>query len=297
MALRARACAGLVGGVPEQAEGLLFVAERVGVTALVLGDPAEGVAGEGLAGAVAEMPAQPQACRQVAAGLPVVGQPDAGGGDGPAGRGLPGHVTQAGRGGQRGALGSGPFVPVPAAVQELGHRPGQYPGAGIAAGIGGQADTAEEDLVLCFEPGQCLLVAVEAPGNDARAGRGERRHRHAMGVEQQGGGMAGVQVVVEHALDGGLAPGFWFVPGGLLGGVGAQQIVQAVAARDMLGGQVGHGQRVQRCPRAVVPGAQQGGCRRDADVGAGVDAEQPEHLRGRLARGAGRTRRTPSARR
>jgi hypothetical protein len=79
----------------------------------------------------------------VTAGLPEVGQPDAGGGDGPAGRGLPGQVTQASRGSQRDALGGGPFVPVPAAVQELGHRPGQYPGAAIAAGLGGQADIAE----------------------------------------------------------------------------------------------------------------------------------------------------------
>lgn len=49
----------------------------------MLGDPAEGVAGQGLAGAVAELAAQSQEYRQVAAGLPVVGQPNAGGGNGP----------------------------------------------------------------------------------------------------------------------------------------------------------------------------------------------------------------------
>ena len=96
--------AGRVGGGAEQSEGLLPVAERVAVTALVLGDPAKGDAGEGLAGAVAELPLQPQTYRQVTAGLPVVAQPETGDGEGPAGRGLPGHVTQPGRGGQRGAL-------------------------------------------------------------------------------------------------------------------------------------------------------------------------------------------------
>ena len=39
--------------------------------------------GHGLAGAVAELAAQSQEYRQVAAGLPVVGQPNADGGNGP----------------------------------------------------------------------------------------------------------------------------------------------------------------------------------------------------------------------
>ena len=41
----------------------------------MLGDLAEAVAGQGLAGAVAELAAQSQEYRQVAAGLLVVGQP------------------------------------------------------------------------------------------------------------------------------------------------------------------------------------------------------------------------------
>ena len=53
--------------------------------------------------------------------------------------------------------------------------------------------------MFCFEPGQRLLVVHEGFGRDAGAGRGECQDRHAMGVEQQGGGMAGVQVVIQHA--------------------------------------------------------------------------------------------------
>jgi hypothetical protein len=165
---------------------------------------------------------------------------------------------------------------VPTAVQELAHRPGQYPGAGIVADLGGQADTAEEDLVLCFEPGQCLLVVIEAFGSDAGAGCGKRRHRHAIGVHQQGGGMAGVQVVIEHALDDCPSLGCRLVFGGLLGGVSAQQIVQAVAAGNMFGGQVGHGQRIERGTRAVLTDAQQRRRRGGGDVGTGMDAQQPE---------------------
>jgi hypothetical protein len=82
-----------VVGVPEQAEGLLLVPKRIGVMALVLGNPSQGVASEGLPGAVAELLVQPQACREVAMSLLIVRQPDACGGDGPAGRGLPGEVT------------------------------------------------------------------------------------------------------------------------------------------------------------------------------------------------------------
>jgi hypothetical protein len=105
------------------------------------------------------------------AGLLVAGQLDARGGDGPAGP-QPARPSRPGgwRRSARHALGGCSFVPVPAAVQELGHRPGQYPGAGIAAGLGGQADTAEQNLVLCFEPGQRLLLASQVLGCDAGAG-------------------------------------------------------------------------------------------------------------------------------
>ena len=48
----------------------------------MLGNPAEGVAGQGLAGAVAELARSRRNAAQVAAGLPVVGQPNAGGGNG-----------------------------------------------------------------------------------------------------------------------------------------------------------------------------------------------------------------------
>jgi hypothetical protein len=44
----------------------------------------------------------------------------------------------------------------------------------------------------------------------------------------------------------------------------------------MLGGQAGHGQRVERGTRAVLPDTQQGGHRGGGDVGAGTDAQKPE---------------------
>ena len=72
----------------EQAEGLLGVAERVGVAALVPGHPAERLVDPGLAGAVTELAVQLQACGEVGAGLVVVGEPGAGVAEGPGSRGL-----------------------------------------------------------------------------------------------------------------------------------------------------------------------------------------------------------------
>ena len=47
-----------------------------------------------------------------------------------------------------------------------------------------------------------------------------------------------VQVVVEHPADGGVALRFAAGVAGLLGGVGAQQVVQGVPAGETLGDQV-----------------------------------------------------------
>jgi hypothetical protein len=56
----------------EQLEGLLGVAERGVIVALVLGYPAKVLMDAGLTGAVVELPVQLEALRQVGAGLSVV---------------------------------------------------------------------------------------------------------------------------------------------------------------------------------------------------------------------------------
>ena len=67
---------------------------------------------------------------------------------------------------------------------------------------------------------------------------------------------------------------------GLLGGVGTQQVVEGVPAGDVLGDQVGAGQFAQQVAGVGLSYGGEAGGGGDADVGAGVDAQQPEHPRG-----------------
>src|SRR5262249_59521624 len=90
------------------------------------------------------------------------------------------------------------------------------------------------------------------PGGGTGPGRGED-DRLDCWVQQAGGTGGGVQVVVEHPADGGVAAGLADGVLGLFGGVGAQQVVAGVPAGEGLGGQVGAGQ--------VAPQAAGGGPR------------------------------------
>ncbi len=69
--------------------------------------------------------------------------------------------------------------------------------------------------------------------------------------------------------------------GGLLTGVRAQQVMNGVSAREVLGGQAGPGQLGQRLACLVGGNAGQAGGGRAGDVRARVHAQQPEHSRRR----------------
>src|ERR1700751_5020042 len=99
--------------------------EHVGVAALTFGSHAETLVDLGLAEAVAELLVQCEARGEVATSLIMVAEVGAGVGQETAGYGLGGGVSQAGRGGQRRSLGRGPFLPVPAGLQEVRHGPGE----------------------------------------------------------------------------------------------------------------------------------------------------------------------------
>ena len=115
----------------------------------------------------------------------------------------------------------------------------------VEPGPGGEGDGGEQDLVLGLEPGQGLPVIGGLLGSGAGPGRGEG-DRLLGWVQQEGGAGGGVQVVVEHPADG-LAPvGVAVGVVGLLGGVGAQQVVEGVPAGDVLGDQVRAGQLAQQ---------------------------------------------------
>ena len=74
------------------------------------------------------------------------------------------------------------------------------------------------------------------------------------------------------------------VAAGLLGGVRADQVVQGVPARGVLGDQVGTGQLGEVPAGLRQPDTGQAGCGGARDVRAGVQAEQPEHPGGAAVR-------------
>jgi hypothetical protein len=133
----------------------------------------------------------------------------------------------------------------------------------------------EQDGVFGGEPvhrlplvGQ-LLLDDSGPGlreGDAVAGR----------VQQPVGGVRGVQVVVEHAMGGGVELRVGVVATGEVGRVGVQQVVQGVPVRRVLSEEVRLGQLGQLGQQMFDAvgrdgGEARGGGRRD--VGAGVVAQ------------------------
>jgi hypothetical protein len=116
---------------------------------------------------------------------------------------------------------------------------------GVEPRSGRDGHGREQDLPLGLEPGQRLRVIGGLPGSGAGAGRG-KDHRLLGWLQQEGGAGGGVQVVVEHSSDGGIALGLVGCLVGLLGGVGAQQVMEGVPARNVLGDQVRAGQLAQQ---------------------------------------------------
>src|SRR5580692_3291004 len=195
--------------------------------------------------AVAEPLVQREAAGVVATGLIMVAEAGAGVRQEAAGEGLRGGVTHAGRGGQSYALGRDPFLKVPTRFQKGRQGPGELPGVAVEPGSGGEGEGGEQDLVLGLEPGPRLRVIGGLPGSGAGAGR--REDDRLLGwVQQYGGARGGMQVVVEHPANGLTPAGVAVGALGLLGGVGAQQVVERVPAGNVLGDQVRAGQPLQQ---------------------------------------------------
>jgi hypothetical protein len=123
---------------------------------------------------------------------------------------------------------------MPAVLQEGLHCPGELPGVAAGPAAVGEGNSGEQDLVLGLEPGQRLPVVGGRLGDGAGAGRGES-DEVTYRMQQQGGLACGVQVVVEDPADSCLALGLAVGVAGLGVGVGAEQVVEGIPARDMLG--------------------------------------------------------------
>jgi hypothetical protein len=145
-------------------------------------------------------------------------------------------------------------------------------------GLGGEGGSGEKDLVLGLEPGHCLLVFGGPLRSGARPGRGEG-DRLTHRVQQGGSPVGGVQVVVEGPADGFAPFGLGVGVTGLGGGVSPEQVVEGVPAGGVLGDQVDSGQLAQQPAGLGLACSSEAGGGWDGDVGAGVQAEQPEHPR------------------
>jgi hypothetical protein len=133
---------------------------------------------------------------------------------------LPLQVGQAQAGRQRGLLGAQVIVPVSPPVEKAREGRRQLAGVGVEARPDGQGDDREQYPVLGLEPGHRLRVV----GDVFRAHPGLRRDQGDR-VEvrgQQGRGMCGVQVMIEHPADGRTALRLAVLGDGPLRGVGAE---------------------------------------------------------------------------
>ncbi|MCP9951979.1 hypothetical protein LUX33_28435 [Actinomadura madurae] len=190
-----------------------------------------------------------------------------------------GVARPAGRG-QRGPPGLGLVVPAALPVQEDEQRPRQMADVPVEHEFGGELQGGEERGALGRGPGQRLVGCGESGDGHPRAGRAGR-HGLDVPVEVPRGGVRGVHVVVDDAVPRGLPVGV----DGLaeFGRVGAQQVVAGVAARGVLGQQVGTGQVGQRNPHPRGRDAREAGGGADRALGAGMQpGHQPEQPRRRL---------------
>ena len=122
------------------------------------------------------------------------------------------------------------------------------------------------------------LLVRHLGGQHARLRAGELQ-RGPERAEPVRGRHRRVQVVVEYPVHRGPALGLRVVPLGLVGRVGAEQVVEREPGGQVLGHHVGPGQLAQRGARVGAGHPGQAGRRRQRDVGAGMHAEQAEHPR------------------
>jgi hypothetical protein len=103
---------------------------------------------------------------------------------------------------------------------------------GVEPGGGGVVDGGQQDSVLDGEPGQRLLMVGERFGcyTGLRRDEGDRVSSR---IQQPVGGVRGVQVVVKHTADGGVAL-LVGVSVGEFCGISAEQVVEGVPAGGRL---------------------------------------------------------------
>jgi len=158
----------------------------------------------GFADVVADSRGKVECPLELGLGVVVTAQVNVDAGKQAVGADLPGGVGQPFGGGHGDVLGCDEVAPMPPPVKEVVDVPGQLPRVGVVPGGGGVVDSREQDAVFDAEPFERTLVVDRVFDSDAGL-RLDRRDGVPGLAENPGGGVGGLQVVVEDAAGGGAA--------------------------------------------------------------------------------------------
>jgi hypothetical protein len=132
-------------------------------------------------------------------------------------------------------------------------------------------DCGGEGVLLGLEPRLCLPGIGEWFGSDAGGERGQV-DRFVIWMQQERAVNGGVQVVVDQPADGGPALALTVMGAGLLGGVGAEQLVDGVPAGEVLAQYVGAAEFAEHLAARGLVQAGHAGSRVRGDVCAWMQA-------------------------
>jgi hypothetical protein len=195
---------------------------------------------------------------------------------------LPGHIARAPGSLQCGARRTRELVPPASPEEERFQGAEDLPAVSLEPGRGRLACGSQQHLVLGLSPSPCLRIIAGHLGDRAglrrcQADGAQRR------IKQSADRIAGMQVVIQQSVQCGSALGIIVVGAGLLGSVGAQQVMENEPAVCVFGQQVSAGEFAYRTACLVEGQASQAGSGRDSHVGAWVHTEQPEQSRSGVA--------------
>lgn len=183
---------------------------------------------------------------------------------------------------QRGFLRRGEPLPARLAPEIPPGGPGQFPGVRSVAALGGLPDHAKQDMLFVLEPLGRLGGSREFLKRDTRPRRGPGDLGLAV-IENRRGHGGSPRVVFKHAVRHIPPAGLVLPREHLLHRVGAQQVVTAVAAGNVLREQVLLAQLRHRQVRLSRRQPGHARRRRHRDIRSRVNAKQPEHARCRAA--------------
>jgi hypothetical protein len=216
--------------------------------------------GVGLFGGVVKIFGRGEGLVQVHGCLLVASDVGVGDAKEPVGADSDGQAGQVFSGVRRGLPYGERIVTAPPPVMEVTQGPGELPHGGVPA-VGDGGLVGGQDIgVFSVEPGDRGRYVRQRLGVGAGRGRIEPDLR-AVRIQDQVGGVGGVQVEVDHAAQRVVPLGVAVVGVGLVGRVGAEQVVEGVPAGGAFADQVRPAQLVERAAGAGEVEGGQPGCR------------------------------------